>query len=317
MNRRRCVLGFGYWALGLAYGSSSIGSVAKSQERATQSPQLKWVTEKAEGVGLSFHTFYSRAIEQSVSFHIYTPIGYSEDEAKRLPVVYWLHGSGGGTAGISRLTALANEAIESGKSPPFHMVFVNGLRMGMYLDWANGTAPIETIIINELIPHIDANWRTIAIREGRLIEGFSMGGYGAARLGLKYPHLFGSISIMGAGPLQERLESTPRASKMQASRLLQEVYGGEQERFRELSPRRYAQINVSSIASGTRLRVIVGDKDETFEHNNSFHMHLSRLNIPHDWIVLPNIGHNPMEVLTALGDRRWAFYRASFAALKN
>ena len=146
-----------------------------------------------------------------VSFHIYAPPAYAADPNRRFPVVYWLHGSGGGASGISRLSSRVDEAVATGRVQPFLLVFVNGLRMGMYVDWANGRALLETVIVQELRPHVDANWRTIATREGRLLDGFSMGGYGAGRFGFRYPELFRSVSMMGAGPMQETLERTPRA----------------------------------------------------------------------------------------------------------
>jgi enterochelin esterase-like enzyme len=272
------------------------------------------VTPRVEGSGLSFHTFRSHAAGTEVSFHIYAPPAYAADPDRRFPVVYWLHGSGGGVSGISRLSSLVDEAVATGRVQPFLLVFVNGLRMGMYVDWANGRAPLETVIVQELRPHVDANWRTIATREGRLLDGFSMGGYGAGRFGFRYPELFRSVSMMGAGPMQETLERTPRASRVQAEDLLRDVYGGGQDRFRAVSPRRYAEQNAATLARDSRLRLVIGDRDETLENNRDFHEHLTRLGIPHDWIVLPGVGHDPMGVLTALGDRHWAFYRDAFAA---
>ncbi|MFN7619181.1 MAG: alpha/beta hydrolase, partial [bacterium] len=267
------------------------------------------MTPRVEGSGLSFHTFRSPAAGAEVSFHIYAPPAYAADPDRRFQVVYWLHGSGGGVSGISRLSSRVDEAVATGRVPPFLLVFVNGLRMGMYVDWANGRAPLETVIVQELRPHVDANWRTIATREGRLLDGFSMGGYGAGRFGFRYPELFRSVSMMGAGPMQETLERTPRASRVQAEDLLRDVYGGGQDRFRAVSPRRYAEQNAATLARDSRLRLVIGDRDETLENNRDFHEHLTRLGIPHDWIVLPGVGHDPMGVLTALGDRHWAFYR--------
>jgi len=314
MNRRGHLLTLGAAIAGLAAGNRAQGSPARSPGGMDLPPPLQWVTPGAEGPGLSFHTFRSRAAETEVSFHVYEPPAYAADSARRFPVAYWLHGSGGGVSGLARLSALVDEAIAARRTPPFLMVFVNGLRMGMYVDWANGRAPLETVIVHELRPHVDTNWRTIATREGRLLDGFSMGGYGAARFGFRYPELFRNVSMMGAGPMQETLERTPRASGVRAEDLLRDVYGGDQDRFREVSPRRYAEQNAAALARGSRLRLVVGDRDETFENNRDFHDHLVRLGIPHDWIVLPGVGHDPLRVLAALGDRHWAFYRDAFAA---
>lgn len=275
---------------------------------------LPWITPRVEAPGLSFHTFRSDAAGTEVSFHIHAPPASAAGPSRRLPVVYWLHGSGGGVGGVARLSARADAAMAAGRVQPFLTVFVNGLPMGMYVDWANGRAPLETVIVHELRPHIDANWPTIATPAGRLLDGFSMGGYGAARFGFRYPELFGSVSMMGAGPMQETLEQTPRASRVRADDLLRDVYGGSQQRFLEVSPRRYAEQNAAILARTARLRLVIGDRDETFRNNLDFHAHLRRLGIPHDWIVLPGVGHNPLAVLDALGDHHWAFYRAAFAA---
>jgi hypothetical protein len=69
------------------------------------------------------------------------------------------------------------------------------------------------------------------------------------------------------------------------------------------------------LARSSRIRLAIGDQDETFVNNNEFHEHLVRLAIPHDWIVLPGVGHNPIAVLNALGDRHWDFYRNAFDAI--
>ena len=311
MNRRQHLLALGAGLSGLA---AAPGAIARSPSLRVE-PGLEWVTDAAQGPGVSFHTFGSEARGGPVSFHIYVPPDYAAHPDRRFPVVYWLHGSGGGVSGIPQLAAELDQAIRDRKAPPFLVVFVNGLSMGMYVDWSNGKAPMETIIVHELRPYIDSSWRTLATREGRLLDGFSMGGYGAARFGFRYPELFRTVSMMGAGPLQEFLTTAPRASKAQAEELLREVYGGSQAGFQAVSPRRYARENAARLAGRSRLRLVIGDRDETFGNNQDFHAYLEGLGIPHDWIVLPGVGHDPLQVLTALGDRHWAFYRAAFADL--
>jgi enterochelin esterase-like enzyme len=312
LTRRQQLLSLGAGIGSLAFGGTAQGQAVAPPVTRTGPSGLQWVTPRVGGPGLSFHTVLSEAAGTEISFHIYAPRAYAAEPARRFPVVYWLHGSGGGVAGVARLAAFVDEAIAQGRTPPCLVVFVNGLRMGMYVDWSNGQAPLETIIIRELLPHIDAHWRTIGARDGRLLDGFSMGGYGAARFGFRYPELFASVSMMGAGPLQETLDRTPRTSGRRAELVLRSVYGGDQERFRALSPRRYAEQNAAVLSRGSRIRMVIGARDETLQNNADFHAHLVRLGIPHDWIVLPGVGHDPMGVLTALGDRHWAFYREAF-----
>lgn len=284
-------------------------SVPGQPPAATSAPA--WVTGAVPAPRVTHHVFASAATKGNVSFHLYRPATYA-DETRRFPVVYWLHGSGGGLPGIPVVARRFDAAIAAGKLPPCLVVFVNGLEMGMYVDWADGSAPVESMIIRDLLPHVDATYRTIAQREGRLLDGFSMGGYGAARLGFKYPELFRAVSLVGAGPLQFELKSTPRASRLQAEELLRRVYGGEQAVFLEVSPRRLAERNAKKLARESLVRMVIGEKDETFANNEAFRRHLEALGIPHGWTVVPGVGHDPERVFEALGDANWEFYRKAF-----
>jgi len=273
--------------------SLAVPGLALAVPPARAQATVEWRTPAAVAPRVSYQAFHSPAAGTRVSLHLYVPAAHAQPGGRRYPVVYWLHGSGGGVPGILPLARLVDAAIEAGQVPPMLVVFVNGLRMGMYVDWMSGTVPMETVIVRDLVGHVDATYRTVAAREGRLLDGFSMGGYGAARLGFKFPELFGAVSIIGAGPLQA-------------------VYGGDRANFRVVSPSRHAADNAERIARESRVRMVIGDRDETYAKNEAFHEHLERLGIPHAWIVLPGVGHDPMAVLEALGDRHWAFYRAAF-----
>lgn len=275
--------------------------------------RITWVTPEVPARRVTFHTFESATAKSPVSYHMYTPAAYESEPERRFPVVYWLHGSGGGLAGIPQVARRFDAAIEAQKLPPCLIVFVNGLVEGMYVDWKDGSAPIETIIMRELLPHIDKTYRTVAAREGRILDGYSMGGYGAARLGFKYPDLFRGVSIMGGGPLQAELIQTPRASRQRAAEVLQKVYGGDQEYFRSVSPRRLAEQNATAISKDSVIRQVCGDEDETFAVNEEFHRHLERLGVPHTWTVLQGVDHNPLAVIEKLGDDNWSFHRQVFA----
>lgn len=283
---------------------------------AAAAPASGWVTREVKAPRVSFHVFDSPTAGTKVSYHLYTPAVYEREAERRFPVVYWLHGSGGGLAGIPALAAHYDEAIEAGKTPPALVVFVNGLTNGMYVDWRDGSTPLETVIVRDLVSRVDAAHRTIASREGRMLDGFSMGGYGAARLGFKHTGVFGAVSMLGAGPLQPDLTTTPRAGPRARAEILQRVFGGDQAFFREVSPWRFAEINAAEIARGTRVRQIVGERDETMRFNVDFHRHLTGLKIPHAWKVLPGVAHDTMKMLEALGDEFWTFYRDAFGAVE-
>lgn len=303
---RRLTLAFALVAAGAARPA------AAQPPAAARRPDKAWVTRAVEAPRVAHRVFQSAAARTAVSYHLYTPAAYDREPQRRFPVVYWLHGSGGGLAGIPQLARRFDVAIEEGRLPPVLVVMVNGLAMGMYVDWRDGSAPVETVLARELVDHVDATYRTVASREGRLLDGFSMGGYGAARFGFKFPERFRAVSIMGAGPMMEELADTPRAGPAQARQLLQDVYGGSQAHFRAVSPRQLAQEQAAALTAGSLIRVVVGDRDETYGANVAFHELLQRLGIPHQWRVLPGVPHNPNAVMDALGDDHWAFYRAAF-----
>ena len=292
----------------LVLGTESVGAAPQPPAPAAS----RWVTPAMEGRGLSQQVFESKATGSRVSYHLYRPAAYDREPQRRFPVVYWLHGSGGGLPGISQLATRIDDAIEAGAAPACLVVFVNGLPNGMYVDWKDGSTPVESMIVNDLVPHVDVTWRTIATREGRMLDGFSMGGYGAARLGFRHSSLFRAVSIVGAGPMQEDLLKAPRAGARRAEEVLRTVYGNDPAFFLAVSPRRLAEEHAATLAKGSLIRVVVGDKDETFRNNEEFHEHLERLKIPHAWRVVPGVGHDPNRVIDALGDEQWAFYREAF-----
>jgi hypothetical protein len=59
--------------------------------------------------------------------------------------------------------------------------------------------------------------------------------------------------------------------------------------------------------------LIVGGEDSSLANNRAFSAHPTRLRIPHTFTVPPGLGHQTKAILEALGEDRWAFYRAAFA----
>jgi len=276
-----------------------------------------WVTKAMKAPRVEQRIFESKYAGGKVSYHVYTPECYDRQKERRFPVLYWLHGSGGGLDGIAQLAKYFNAAISSGRTPPMIVVFPNGLPNGMWCDSKDRKTQVESVVIRELIPHIDGSFRTIASREGRIIEGFSMGGYGAARIGFKYHELFRGVSILGAGPLQQELKATPRVSPVDRAKILREVYGNDQKYFIAQSPWVIAGENVDALNKSSIIRMAIGSLDETLGNNQKFHARMEELGIEHTYTKLPGVGHKPFRVLTLLGKENWKFYRASFGARGN
>jgi enterochelin esterase family protein len=147
-----------------------------------------------------------------ITFDVYLPEGYVND-GDGYPVVYNLHGRGGTYNSIDRewFGLTLEKAITDGLLPPAIAIFPDGTKSGWYADSKDSINLIETHIIHEILPWVDANLNTKSSRGFRVIQGFSMGGYGASVYAVKYPELFGlCINYDGA---MRNWESMNRASK--------------------------------------------------------------------------------------------------------
>lgn len=289
-------------------------SGAEASEQGSLARRGSWLTPAVIAPGVTYATLMSPTIRDRVSFHIYLPPDYRANLGRRYPTLYWLHGTGGGQRGIPVISGLFDAAIREGKIPPMIVVFPNGLPEGMWTDSADGLAPVETILVNDLLPHIDRNYRTIPSRRARILEGFSMGGYGAARIGFRHADIFASISMLAAGPLDRDFKG-PRAvtDPPLRQRILSTVYGGDIAIYRAQSPWQIATAKAATIRRELRLRQLVGGEDFTVADNRAFHLHLGQLDVPHEYRELAGVGHDAAKILSALGDENWRFYRAAFA----
>jgi enterochelin esterase-like enzyme len=141
--------------------------------------------------GVSHATgYHSKALRGTVHYSVYLPKGYSTS-GKRYPVVYVLHGLPAGGDAYSRIGWVAHAARKAGLRAI--VVSAQGARGHdpdpEWLDWGAGRN-WETWIASELVGQIDNRYRTIANRRGRVLIGFSAGGYGAALIANHHPDVF-------------------------------------------------------------------------------------------------------------------------------
>ena len=171
----------------------------------------QWVTSAVTAPGVQYRTFESAAANHTVSFHIWLPPEYDTQPDRTFPLLVWLHGSGDGTLGIPWLSSYFGTAMAHGAIPPMIVLFPNGMTYSMWCDSKDGTVPMERVVIDDLLPFVDANYRTIGGRH-RILEGFSMGGQGTGKLGLRRSNLFAGVSMLGAGPIQDDFMQAPLGS---------------------------------------------------------------------------------------------------------
>ena len=134
---------------------------------------------------------------RTLPYDVVLPPGYRliTSRSRRYPVLYLLHGWSGHYDSWVKNTSLSRYAAEH----RLIIVTPEGAN-GWYTDSAtDANDKFESYVISELIPDVDRRFRTIAERRGRGVAGYSMGGYGALKFGLKHPELFAfAASTSGA-----------------------------------------------------------------------------------------------------------------------
>ena len=275
---------------------------------------LDWADpDRSEPDGTHYKIFHSKTIHADVSYLIYFPPDYERESGARYPVLYYLHGSGGTPAATAEVARRVDKAIRAGRIAPMIVILVNGLHGDtMYCDTPDGHYPLETVIMKELIPHVDGAYRTIASREGRAIAGFSMGGFGAAHLGFKYPEMFAVISIEAPTLLGPNLQGTAPAEAWR--RLFPTALGGSMDYFRANDPFTLAVRNADALRDRTFIRI------ETHltpgEWNSSqceaLHRVLMEHLVQHEFCFMANVKtHNRVLVMDSVGDAEFTFFSSS------
>ncbi|MDF1873046.1 alpha/beta hydrolase-fold protein [Vannielia sp.] len=143
---------------------------------------------------IATYSFASETLEREYAYTVYLPDGYDESGLS-YPHMYLLHGSGGDETNWvikGQAKRVLDEAIADGTIPPAVVIMPGSLSW-----WVDGyNEPAETAFFDDLIPHIEATWRVIPEREGRVVGGLSAGGYGTVNFVLEHPDMFAAGAAM-------------------------------------------------------------------------------------------------------------------------
>lgn len=254
--------------------------------------------------GTTFHLFPTPVRGKGTlgSYLIYLPKDYSVSN-KRYPVIYWLHGGNGNSRQGGWMCQKMHEAMHNGDMPQTIVVFVQGLPIGWYNNSKDGTMPVEDVIIKDLIPHIDATYRTINDRKARGIDGMSMGGYGSLHLGFKYPELFGVVSSIAP---------SITTFEMERKEVIVTTFEDDVAYFNENSPTSLVQKNAEYIRKNTVVRLLVGDKDFLLDLVRKFDQQLTDLQINHQYAIAKDADHDYRAVIQNLDIDPFKFWEEAF-----
>lgn len=148
--------------------------------------------------------FPSPSTNTSRRAFVYTPPGYQNDNTKKYPVLYLQHGWGEDETAWSNqghANLIMDNMIAEGKIQPFIIVMTYGMtntaRWGKIREFKIDT--FQTVLTEELIPYVDANFRTIAKQSHRAMAGLSMGGMETHTITLNKPDVFSYYALLSGG----------------------------------------------------------------------------------------------------------------------
>jgi enterochelin esterase family protein len=169
------------------------------------------------------HFYFSEKNQNTRRCFVYTPPCYNESTNKRYPVLYLQHGGGENETGWSaqgRAGFIMDNLLAQGKAKPFIIVMDNGTwsrprtpqgerPSGPWppTGWADG---FKNTLINDIIPMIDANYRTIANQKNRAMAGLSMGAMQTRAITLANSNVFSHVGMFSGGSITpEDIENNP------------------------------------------------------------------------------------------------------------
>ncbi|MCO5974144.1 alpha/beta hydrolase [Actinoallomurus soli] len=168
---------------------------------------------------------------------VYVPPGYDDEPDRRYPTVYVIQGYTGHlpmwrnrSPWRQPFPELADGVFGRGEAPPVIVVYVDAwtaLGGSQYLD-SPATGRYHSYLCDEIVPWVDAHYRTLPDRDHRGISGKSSGGYGAMITPLLRPDLFGALATHAGDAL---FEVCYRPGFPRLARMLRDSFDGSIDKF--------------------------------------------------------------------------------------
>jgi S-formylglutathione hydrolase FrmB len=200
------------------------------------------------------------------------PTGYHHS-GRRYPVLYLLHGHDGGhLSWMQRTNLLAYTA-----RMPLIIVLPNAGNSWYTNSAARPEERFEEYVAREVPAYVDAQFRTLTFREARYVAGLSMGGYGALKLGLKYPGRFSLAGSFSGAPLATANTSAPT---------VMDAFGPAESSSRAENDL-LALAGEARVPAGTYFYIDCGSADELLDSNRAFVQAMSARPLAYEYHEVP------------------------------
>lgn len=267
---------------------AALGCPAPAQERPTTAGRVE------------YGSFHSDSLGADVRYAVSLPAGYDRETARRYPTVIFLHGlfnserDWEGRGMQTKLDALR----AAGTVGDFIVAMPYGAN-SFYLNGKDGTR-YEDAIVKDFVPFVDKSYRTTATPKQRVIEGISMGGFGALVIAFKHPELFSAVVAHSAAVFDELPKPPESESDRRGTyryQIASKIFGAppDQTFFHANNPLDLAVSGAERIRS-LRIYFDVGEQDRYgfAEGNHRLDAVLTKANVPHEFHAVD-------------GDHGWSF----------
>jgi S-formylglutathione hydrolase len=236
-------------------------------------------------------------VPSPAQFDVLLPKSYEELD-KKFPLMLFLHG--GGPQGHMHLKNLGPRIWEmwEKKMVPEMVVITPLCKRCMYMDYKDGSERWESFIIDELLPHLQNEFRVVSDIENTFIGGISMGGMGSLRMGLKNLDKFAAIVAFEPGiePAFEWQEVEIRDKFYRPQWLYEKIFGTpfDEEYWNKNNPANIVREKVDEIReSGIKIYIEAGTEDAFGLHRGADFIHraLFDRNIPHEFRLVYGADH--------------------------
>lgn len=217
----------------------------------------------------------SASMNKEIPASVILPDGYDAKATNRWPVVYVLHGAGGSNRRYIEadlgFTCLADR---------IGAIFVcaDGGKTSWWFDSpVDPSYRYETHVFKELVPWIDAHYRTIPERGKRAIMGASMGGHGACWVGFRHKDIFGAVGLIAGG-----VDLLPFPNSWEIAKRL-----GPRDEFPERWKEHSAITEAAKLKNGeVEIVSVIGTSDFFLDPNRRMHKLLSDNKVAHAYVEL-------------------------------
>jgi len=243
----------------------------------------------------------SAVMNAEIPAYVILPDSYAASPKRTYPTVYLLHGYGGNYTVWLKRTKPDLQKLASA----FDTIIVcpEGAASWYWDAPKNPASKFETYITTELVPQIDAKYRTVKSPSARAISGFSMGGHGALWLAFRHRKIFGACGALSGG-----VDIRPFSDNWKMIESL-----GELADNKDVWDSHTVINLIYTLPRDGSFAIYIdcGVNDFFYQVNEEFHKQLLYNRVPHDYITRPG-AHNHEYWNNAI-DYQMLFFKKFFA----